>query len=74
MGAHMHSDPLCCNLCGVRCKDKDEFQSHLIHGKHTNTNHQISQTTIRTSPSISPSLQSATQIVPDNISKTLVVS
>jgi len=73
MGAHMHSDPLCCNLCGVRCKDKDEFQSHLIHGKHSNSNLQISQTQ-RTSPSISPSLQSATQIVPDNIPKTLVVS
>ena len=32
MSAHGISDPLQCNLCGVRCKDSDEFQSHLIHG------------------------------------------
>lgn len=38
MGAHMHSDPLVCNLCGVRCKDSQEFLSHLISGKHNNNN------------------------------------
>ena len=37
MGVHMHSDPLRCNVCGVRCKDNQEFQSHLVHGKHGHT-------------------------------------
>ncbi|XP_070570182.1 DNA-binding protein Ikaros-like [Ptychodera flava] len=34
MGCHGFHDPLECNICGFRSKDKYEFTSHLARGKH----------------------------------------
>ncbi|XP_041700642.1 zinc finger protein Helios-like isoform X2 [Coregonus clupeaformis] len=35
MGCHGYRDPLECNICGHRSKDRYEFSSHIIRGEHT---------------------------------------
>ncbi|XP_056145886.1 zinc finger protein Helios [Lampris incognitus] len=34
MGCHGYRDPLECNICGHRCKDRYEFSSHIVRGEH----------------------------------------
>lgn len=35
MGCHGYRDPLECNICGHRSKDRYEFSSHIVRGEHT---------------------------------------
>ncbi|KAG7282852.1 hypothetical protein CRUP_020690 [Coryphaenoides rupestris] len=35
MGCHGYREPLECNICGHRSKDRYEFSSHIVRGKHT---------------------------------------
>uniref|UniRef100_A0A8D3A9K6 IKAROS family zinc finger 2 n=2 Tax=Scophthalmus maximus TaxID=52904 RepID=A0A8D3A9K6_SCOMX len=35
MGCHGYRDPLECNICGYRSKDRYEFSSHIVRGEHT---------------------------------------
>ncbi|XP_061926487.1 zinc finger protein Helios-like isoform X3 [Entelurus aequoreus] len=35
MGCHGYRDPLECNICGHNSKDRYEFSSHIVRGKHT---------------------------------------
>ncbi|XP_077584855.1 zinc finger protein Helios isoform X2 [Stigmatopora nigra] len=35
MGCHGYRDPLKCNICGHRSKDRYEFSSHIVRGEHT---------------------------------------
>ncbi|XP_075463339.1 zinc finger protein Helios isoform X7 [Ascaphus truei] len=34
MGCHGYRDPLECNICGHRSKDRYEFSSHIVRGEH----------------------------------------
>ncbi|KAL0963734.1 hypothetical protein UPYG_G00310240 [Umbra pygmaea] len=35
MGCHGYREPLECNICGHRSKDRYEFSSHIVRGEHT---------------------------------------
>ncbi|XP_061090474.1 zinc finger protein Helios-like isoform X2 [Conger conger] len=35
MGCHGYRDPLQCNICGHRSRDRYEFSSHIVRGEHT---------------------------------------
>lgn len=35
MGCHGYRDPLECNICGHRSRDRYEFSSHIVRGEHT---------------------------------------
>ncbi|XP_068185663.1 zinc finger protein Helios [Antennarius striatus] len=35
MGCHGYRDPLECNICGHRSKDRYEFSSHIVRGEHS---------------------------------------
>ncbi|XP_028249247.1 zinc finger protein Helios [Parambassis ranga] len=35
MGCHGYRDPMECNICGHRSKDRYEFSSHIVRGEHT---------------------------------------
>ncbi|XP_017279303.1 zinc finger protein Helios isoform X3 [Kryptolebias marmoratus] len=35
MGCHGYRDPLECNICGHRSKERYEFYSHIVRGEHT---------------------------------------